>query len=74
MSRPGQDKGPGRGSKGRPRGRPRGCPRGRLTRRPGIVDSWEDFSGEAWQEYLAAVVADLSDELDELEDALRSTN
>lgn len=41
---------------------------------PGIVRSWEDFSESALREYLAAVVEQISEDLDEQEQAFRGSN
>jgi hypothetical protein len=41
---------------------------------PGILLSWEAFNDEAMREWLQELVAEVEDELDELEEALRNPN
>jgi len=63
------------GNTGKPRkdkGKSQG--KGRKASQPGIVQSWEAFSESAMREYLDAVADDLAAQLDELEQALRSSN
>lgn len=74
MSKARGDKGQQRGSKGQSRGNKS---RGRAARgkaKPGVLESWEDFNETAMAEYMQAVAEDLAEQLDALEEALRSEN
>jgi hypothetical protein len=66
MTKPKDDK--------RQKQRPKRSTRRKGAKRPGIVESWEDFDETAMREYLAAVAEDLGGQLDALEEALRCEN
>lgn len=57
------------GDKGRPRKR-----EGKRGLQPGILSSWEAFNDEAMHDFLDEVVRQFEQDLDEMEQALRSQN
>jgi hypothetical protein len=78
---------PGGRARGQPRdraqGQSQGQTKGQIESRlglpsvpivPGIMRSWEDFSESALRDYLEAAIDQISEDLDEQEQAFRSRN